>query len=159
MKAIFNINKNVATTSPATAPATDTQETEKPYTFRQLTADDLFLMTSIISKIGLKKFADVFKNSDIIDALNSDDKADDDKADNNKALVVGVSVALEIGEILLGNLDKCKDNIYNLLSAVSGMTVSEIRTLGFATFAEMIIDFVKKDEFMDFFKAAAKLFK
>ena len=72
---------------------------------------------------------------------------------------MGVSVALEIGEILLGNLDKCKDNIYNLLSAVSGMTVSEIRTLGFATFAEMIIDFVKKDEFMDFFKAAAKLFK
>lgn len=154
MKAIFNINKNVAATAPATAPAADIQETEKPYTFRQLTADDLFLMTSIISKIGLKKFADVFKNSDIIDALNSDDKAD-----NNKALVVGVSVALEIGEILLGNLDKCKDNIYNLLSAVSGMTVSEIRTLGFATFAEMIIDFVKKDEFMDFFKAAAKLFK
>lgn len=153
MKAIFNINKNVA----ATAPATDTQETEKPYTFRELTADDLFLMTSIISKIGLKKFADVFKNSDIIDALNSDDEADN-KADN-KALVVGVSVALEISEILLGNLDKCKDNIYNLLSAVSGMTVSEIRTLGFATFAEMIIDFVKKDEFMDFFKAAAKLFK
>ena len=157
MKAIFNIKKNVADTAPATAPAADTQETEKPYTFRQLTADDLFLMTSIISKIGLKKFADVFKNSDIIDALNSDDEADN-KADN-KALVVGVSVALEIGEILLGNLDKCKDNIYNLLSAVSGMTVSEIRTLGFATFAEMIIDFVKKDEFMDFFKAAAKLFK
>ncbi len=157
MKAIFNINKNVADTAPATAPAADTQETEKPYTFRELTADDLFLMTSIISKIGLKKFADVFKNSDIIDALNSDDEADN-KADN-KALVVGVSVALEISEILLGNLDKCKDNIYNLLSAVSGMTVSEIRTLGFATFAEMIIDFVKKDEFMDFFKAAAKLFK
>ena len=157
MKAIFNINKNVAATAPATAPAADTQGTEKPYTFRELTADDLFLMTSIISKIGLKKFADVFKNSDIIDALNSDDEADN-KADN-KALVVGVSVALEIGEILLGNLDKCKDNIYNLLSAVSGMTVSEIRTLGFATFAEMIIDFVKKDEFMDFFKAAAKLFK
>lgn len=154
MKAIFNINKNVAATAPATAPAADIQETEKPYTFRELTADDLFLMTSIISKIGLKKFADVFKNSDIIDALNSDDKTD-----NNKALVVGVSVALEISEILLGNLDKCKDNIYNLLSAVSGMAVSEIRTLGFATFAEMIIDFVKKDEFMDFFKAAAKLFK
>lgn len=154
MKAIFNINKNVADTAPATAPAADIQETEKPYTFRQLTADDLFLMTSIISKIGLKKFADVFKNSDIIDALNSDDEAD-----NNKALVVGVSVALEISEILMGNLDKCKDNIYNLLSAVSGMTVSEIRTLGFAAFAEMIIDFVKKDEFMDFFKAAAKLFK
>ena len=48
MKAIFNINKNVAATAPATAPAADTQETEKPYTFRQLTADDLFLMTSII---------------------------------------------------------------------------------------------------------------
>jgi hypothetical protein len=46
-----------------------------------------------------------------------------------------------------------------MLSNTSNLTVNQVKELDFATFAEMVIDFIKKEEFKDFFRVASKLFK
>ena len=39
------------------------------------------------------------------------------------------------------------------------MKIEEVKDLDLAVFTEMIIDFVQKDDFKDFFKVVSKLFK
>lgn len=132
---------------------TETQETVKPYEFRKLSAVDFFPMSTIISKIGINQFTDSF-GKDNIKALIANVSGD-----TGSAPIVGYAVALEVANVVLSNIGKCEKDIYNLLSNTSNLSVKEVQALGFAEFAEMIIDFVKKEEFADFFKVVSKLFK
>ena len=77
----------------------------------------------------------------------------------NYAEKLGLSIFIEIADLLLRNLPKCEDDMFNLLSATSNLTVEQVRQLDLATFAEMVIEFVKKEEFGDFIKVVSKLFK
>lgn len=130
--------------------------TGKAFELRDLTADDIFPMCQIISKIGVKEFKHCFESLDlknvIANAVSGEDKAVDVTA-------VGMSVGFDIVGIILSNIASCKKDIYVLLSGLSGMTVKEISELPMLTFIEMVTAVVKKDEFKDFFQGAAKLFK
>ena len=145
---------------------------EKTYELRGLMADDMFIMFSIISKIGIKEFKACFESDDVKAAvLNMAKKADengDAEADENgdaeadegaDVVSVGISVALDIASILLANIGKCKNDIYALLASLSGMKAGDIAKLPAKTFTSMVIDLVKKEEFADFFQDAVKLFK
>lgn len=137
---------------------------DKTYELRGLMADDMFIMFSIISKIGIKEFKACFESDDVKAAvLNMAKKADengDAEADEGADVVsVGISVALDIASILLANIGKCKNDIYALLASLSGMKAGDIAKLPAKTFASMVIDLVKKEEFADFFQDAVKLFK
>lgn len=137
---------------------------EKTYELRGLMADDMFIMFSIISKIGIKEFKACFESDDVKAAvLNMAKKADengDAEADEGADVVsVGISVALDIASILLANIGKCKNDIYALLASLSGMKAGDIAKLPAKTFTSMVIDLVKKEEFADFFQDAVKLFK
>lgn len=129
---------------------------EKPYKFRQLSSVDMFLMFKIISKIGVNEFTVCFEK-DGIQKLIASMTGNDDK--NNIASVIGISVVLEIANVIFGNLPKCEAEIYQMLSNTSNLTIDEVKGLGLATFSEMVIDFVKKEEFRDFIKVVSKLFK
>ena len=127
----------------------------KPYTFRMLSAQDIFPMANIIKKIGLREFKTLLEGDgleSILSAFNGD-------RDEKSLEAVGLSVALEILDIILGNLSKCENDIFLLLSQTSNLSVEEVRNLGLADFAGMILDFVKKDEFKDFIKVVSKSFK
>lgn len=132
------------------------ENNEKSFKLRDLTADDIFPMCQIISKIGVKEFKHCFESPDlknvIANAVSGEDKAVDVTA-------VGMSVGFDIVGIILSNIASCKKDIYVLLSGLSGMTVKEISELPMLTFIEMVTAVVKKDEFKDFFQGAAKLFK
>lgn len=137
---------------------------EKTYELRGLMADDMFIMFSIISKIGIKEFKACFESDDVKAAvLNMAKKADengDAEADEGADVVsVGISVALDIASILLANIGKCKNDIYALLANLSGMKAGYIARLPAKTFTSMVVDLVKKEEFADFFQDAVKLFK
>ena len=135
----------------------NTEEKTKAYELRDLTADDMFPMFQIISKIGIREFKSCFE-SENVRKLVADMTSGEASKDELKA-TVGVTVALDLASVILSNLANCKDDIYLLLSQVSGMTGKEIAKLPMATFMEMIIELVKKKEFADFFQAAVKLFK
>lgn len=124
---------------------------EIKYELRTLTSDDIFPMFQIISKIGIREFKSCFDSPEVKAAI-----AKSGELDFNS---VGLAVVLDAAGILLANLPKAKEDIYQLLSQLSGLTEQEIGALPMATFAQMIVDVVKKDEFKDFFQVVSRLFK
>lgn len=127
---------------------------EKAYTLREMTAEDVFPMFKIISGIGLKEFKGCFEADSVKAAIKGG--AEGEKPD---AAEVGFTIALGIADVLFANLPKCKNDIYKLLSGLSGMSTKEIAALPMAVFMNMVVDTIKKEEFADFFQAAARLFK
>lgn len=127
---------------------------EKAYTLREMTAEDVFPMFKIISGIGLKEFKGCFEADSVKAAIKGG--AEGEKPD---AAEVGFTIALGIADVLFSNLPKCKNDIYKLLSGLSGMSTKEIAALPMAMFMNMVVDTIKKEEFADFFQAAARLFK
>ncbi len=130
-------------------------EIVKPYTFRKLSAEDVFPMANIIKKIGIKEFKTFFEGDGINNIMTAFNGGQGEKS----VEALGVSIVLELVDIIFGNLPKCKDDIFNLLADTSDLTVEEIKALDLADFAEMIVDFFKKEEFKDFMKVVSKLFK
>lgn len=118
------------------------------YTLRKLCADDMFVMFRIVSKIGIKDLRKCLAAADVKAALSGKD-----------VNTVGVAVAFEVAAVLMEHLPDCKKEIYTLLERLSGMKEKELAELDMATFTQMIIDVIRKEEFKDFFTAVSKSFK
>ena len=132
----------------------------KPYTFRQLGAPDVFLMSKIIGAIGIKEFRACFEADGLKDMIAGMATGSEDERDSSSYVSIGIAAFLEIANVILCNLPKCENEIYQLLSQTSNLTVDEIKAPGNATmFFEMVIDFIKKEEFKDFIKVVSRLFK
>lgn len=134
--------------------------TEKTYTLRGLTAEDVFPMLKIISGIGLKEFKGCLENEELRTAIRNMNAEKGEGAEGAEIDItaLGLMVAADVASIIFANLPKCKDDIYQLLSGLSGMSKKEIAALPMNVFLSMIIDVIKKEEFKDFFKDAAGLF-
>lgn len=149
----------------------------KPYTFRKLNSTDLFPMIRIISKIGLDELTEAI-DGDVIDNLlnTAKDKVknvedgtveddgvneivDETETTDDISFIVGVGAALKLANKILEHIPSCETEIYTLISRVSGMTVDEVKAVDIDIFLEMLMDFVMKEEFKSFFKAASKLLK
>lgn len=133
---------------------TTTDETEaKPYTFRTLNAGDVAPMCAIIGKIGINNFTKCFDSEELLEVIQGG------KSAKNLTNLAGMTVAFDMANIIISHISECEKDIFNLLAKVSGLKVDAIKAFDLATFAEMVIDFVKKEEFKDFFKVASKSFK
>ena len=133
---------------------------EKPYTFRKLSSTDMFLMFTIISKIGINEFMACLEG----DSLKKLAKAlisKEEKENTDDIYIMGaVAGSLEIANVIFRNLHKCEKEIYKLLEQTSNMTVEEITAEGNAVmFLEMVMDFLKKEEFPGFIKVVSAWFK
>ena len=122
------------------------------YTFRKLNSTDTFLMFKIIGKIGIKDFAKSFDKDAVQNMIKNAKGAKD------AYTAVGISVALEMANVIINNLPKCEAEIYEMLANTSNLTMEQIKSLDFVTFIEMVIDFIKKEEFKDFMKVVSRLF-
>ena len=129
---------------------------EKVYTFRKLNSTDTFLMFKIIGKIGINEFTECFGKDAVKDMIQ---KFSGGKGNNDGVAMVGISVILEMANVIIGNLPKCETEIYQMLSNTSNLSVEQVKELDFATFTEMVIEFIKKEEFKDFIKVVSVLFK
>jgi hypothetical protein len=136
------------------------EEMVKPYTFRTLSTVDVFPMFKIISSIGINEFmmcleSDSLKN--VINMLTNKEESEDDV--DNIIAMGAIAGFLEIANVIMGNIGKCEKDIYQLLSQTSNLSIEQVKGLDMVTFFEMVIDFIKKDEFKDFIKVVSKLFK
>lgn len=155
------MNKNVIEPITAEGMETETQEGDitmnKPvYTFRKLNSTDTFLMFKIIGKIGINEFTECFERDNVKQLIA---KVTGGESSKDASTIVGISVILEIANVIIGNIPKCETEIYQMLSNTSNLSVEQIKGLDFATFTEMVIDFIKKEEFKDFIKVVSRLFK
>lgn len=156
-------NKEITTVVPS--PETE----EKPYKFRKLNSTDLFPMIKVISKVGVDELIRAFDDevvSEIRDAREQGEAEQKSSETDEKLLqkedtyfLVGVKIALKVANKILERLPSCEQEIYLLLAGVSGMTVKEVKNLEINVFMEMILDFVTKEEFADFFRVASKYIK
>lgn len=124
------------------------KEEGKAYALRNLEAKDIAPMASILSKIGIKEIKGCFSNV-----------LTDGKTTEESIAAVGAAVMFEMAGVILGNYEKCQNDIFRFLSSLSGMDMKQIESMPLDTFAEMVIDVVKKEEFKDFMKVVSKLFK
>jgi hypothetical protein len=134
-------------------------EPVKPYIFRTLGGGDVFLMFKIIGKIGVKEFNACLEHDGIkhlVAATMGENMMEQEEA---SVSVTYISVVLEVADVIFNNLPKCEDEIFQMLSQTSNLSVEQVKELNLAQFTEMVIDFIKKDEFKDFIKVVSKLFK
>lgn len=130
---------------------------EKKYNLRALGAKDVFSMSRIISKVGLKNFKRCFQSDEIkglIDRIKTEGKFDDKNIE-----AVGAIATLEIADVLFENLPNCEKELFAFLADLAGMKVAEVELIPPADFLSLVIEVVTKPEFADFFKVALRLLK
>ena len=128
------------------------KEEGKAYALRNLEAKDIAPMASILSKIGINEFKYCFSPTDMKSLM-------DGKTTEESIAAVGAAVMFEMAGVILGNYERCQNDIFRFLSSLSGMDMKQIESLPIDTFTEMVIDVVKKEEFKDFMRVVSKLFK
>ncbi len=126
-------------------------EAGKSYALRELKAADVFIVSKIIGSIGIKEFRASFESDAVKAAMKN--------AQNTDVMAVGMTVFLDIADVIFRNIPKCEKDVYAFLASLSGMEIEEVESLPMVTFIEMIIDVIKKEEFKDFMTVVSKLFK
>lgn len=114
---------------------------EKPYTLRRLNDEDLFTVVEIIG-IALPEeakaaFAQAVAGGDIVKR--------------------GGMVAFDIVKFIMKNIKACKNEVYSLLSDLSGIPADEIRKMPFGTTPKMLKEVFENEKDSDFFTELSKL--
>lgn len=146
-------------------------EREKPYHFRRLKADDVPAMLRIVKKVGLKEFKALLSGEFIKEIVSKyaaalfggkkEKKEAKDEVENamGDLAVAGIMSTIDIVEIILDNFFKIENDIFSFLARISDLDEQGVRDLDMVDFAEMLKDFLEKEEFPDFFKVVSKLYK
>lgn len=127
---------------------------EKSYTFRPLETSDIFPMFKLLNKMGFKEFRENEGLKKVVFMFAGGTV--NGKVDVN---ALGIDIFFEIAAIICDSIPKIETELYTLLSSVAGLKVEDIKKQPPAVTMEMIIEFVQKEEFKDFFKVVSKLFK
>ena len=115
---------------------------ERSYVLRRLKDKDLFPILGIISEVFPDDLAKTFVQ------LTTKEKTVQE---------VGATAVLKIVLAVLKNMDSVKDDVYALLSDVSGIPAAEIAEMEFGTTPMMIWDIVSNEKNCGFFKVLSKL--
>ncbi|MDO4377983.1 MAG: hypothetical protein Q4C64_02370 [Erysipelotrichia bacterium] len=129
-------------------------EVKKVYEFRQLKADDLFLVLNLVKKINLKSLSNAYRDG--LDEIIKQQK-DNKKANDKDYAEIGAAM-FNVAQVIIERITECKDEIYALLEATSNLSLVQIKDLDIATFITMIKDFVTQKEFTELFTQAIQLF-
>ena len=125
------------------------------YNMRNLQATDIFSVVKILNGIGLKNI----KESIDFEEINKIRKGmTEDNADAVTSQV-GVNVVMSIATVILENLPKVENDLYNFIGSVIDMKAKDVGKMDMGDFMDVLIAIIQKEEFKDFFKRASKLIK
>lgn len=116
--------------------------TGRGYELRDLKDKDVFLMLKILKKVGIGNFKQAFYQ------MVSEEKAVKD---------IGIDVALDMADILIGNIENAEKEIYSLWGELSGLEPKEIKEMEFGTLPLMIMDTFSRARNTSFFRVVSKL--
>ncbi|MBO7251407.1 MAG: hypothetical protein J6V25_02150 [Oscillospiraceae bacterium] len=119
------------------------ETTARNYTLRRLKDKDLWPVLDIIGQVFPGDLSTVFAQ------IMTGDK-------NVEQL--GAEVVMKLVVSVIRNMNKVQDDVYALLSDVSGMTPEEIQEMEFGTTPLMIWDIVKNEKNASFFGVVSKSF-
>lgn len=135
------------------------QAEPKMYEIRSLNARDIFPMTKIIRKIGLKDFGKCFEPEEIKAITDTFSENSEEKSMEDLAEIVGVSVVLKIVDIILEHLPDAGEEVFAFIAGLIGRTKDEVAMLPMDVFFELVVDVFKRKEFVGFMKAVSRLVK
>jgi hypothetical protein len=115
---------------------------ERPYTLRKFKDGDLFRLLQILKKIGIKDCKEAFIQV----------------ASGEKTIKqIGILASFDLADILIGNLAKVENEVYDLYSDMSGIPVDDMKEMEFGTLPLMIYDSFSEVKNTAFFKVLSKL--
>lgn len=127
---------------------------EKPYTLRDLCDEDLYTVTEIIAKALPDEAKKVFAQK----YAEEKEKAEKEKAEKDEKRkvafteLVGAMVGFDIIRFILSNIKSIKEEVYALLSDLSGIPAADIKKMPFGTTPKMIKEVFTNAKNTDFFK-------
>lgn len=120
---------------------------ERNYELRRLKDRDLFPILGIVAVVFPDNLAEIFR------------KAVAKGGDKEKVVEeIGVDAVVKIVQAVMKNMDKVQEDLYYLLSSVSGIPAEEIQDMPFGTTPMMIYDIITSEKNNGFFKVLSKLF-
>ena len=119
------------------------ETTARNYTLRRLKDKDLWPVLDIIGQVFPGDLSTVFAQ------IMTGDKNIEQ---------VGAEVVMKLVMSVIRNMNKVQDDVYALLSDVSGMTPEEIQDMEFGTTPLMIWDIVRDEKNASFFGVVSKSF-
>lgn len=120
-----------------------TEMNDKPFSLRELKDRDLFPILDIIATVLPDDLADVF-----VQIVTKEKSVNE----------VGGMVVYKIVIAVLKNISKVQNELYALLSDMSGIPADEIPDMEFGTTPAMIWDIVTNAKNASFFKVLSKSF-
>lgn len=117
---------------------------------RPLKGTDIFLMTSIISKIGVRNIMRCMNALDLQNAVGESGQVEDEA----KKAQIGTLIFYGVVDVVFERLEYCEGAICKLLARLYDMQESDVKELGANKYLDMFIDVVKDENFVDFFKQA-----
>ena len=125
------------------------------YEMRKLQATDLFSVVKILNGIGLKNIREAINIDEINDVRKGMTK------DNSEVITsqIGLNVVMSIATVILENLPKIENDLYNFIGSVIDMKPKDVAKMDMGEFMDVLITIIQKEEFKDFFKRASKLIK
>lgn len=122
---------------------------------RKLQSSDLFRMVRIINGIGFK----TIKDSINVDEINKLRKGMTDENADEITSQVGVSVVMSILGVVIENLPKVENDVYEFCGSVAGIKPKDVSKMEMGEFMDLLVAIFKMDGFRDFFSRASKLIR
>lgn len=122
---------------------------------RKLQSSDLFRMVRIINGIGFK----TIKDSINVDEINKLRKGMTDENADEVTSQVGVSVVMSILGVVIENLPKVENDVYEFCGSVAGIKPKDVSKMEMGEFMDLLVAIFKMDGFRDFFSRASKLIR
>lgn len=125
-------------------------ETTKAYTLRPLKDKDLWPVLDILSKVFPEDLSKIL-------AKVAMDQKSMEKGVEQIVKEIGADIVMKLVLAVLKNINTVHDEVYTLLSDLSGIPAEEIEEMEFGTTPSMIWDIVRDVKNLSFFAAVAKL--
>ena len=122
---------------------------------RKLQSSDLFRMVRIINGIGFK----TIKDSINVDEINKLRKGMTGENTDEITSQVGVSVVMSILGVVIENLPKVENDVYEFCGSVAGIKPKDVSKMEMGEFMDLLVAIFKMDGFKDFFSRASKLIR
>ena len=122
---------------------------------RKLQSSDLFRMVKIINGIGFK----TIKDSINVDEINKLRKGMTEENTDEITSQVGVSVVMSILGVVIENLPKVENDVYEFCGSMAGIKPKDVSKMEMGEFMDLLVAIFKMDGFKDFFSRASKLIR
>ena len=118
-------------------------------TIRPLTSKDLFPISAILRKIGIKELRTVLPSSNISSLTKG----------GSETRNAGLSLLIDISGIIISNLPSAEKEIYAFLSSITETSEEELRDMPLSDFLSLIRRLFSSEGVKDFFSHLVRSFQ